>query len=78
MKLLIIYGPPGAGKLTLARELQTATSFKLFDNHVSIDCVRSVFEFGTEPFGRLVGRIRLDVLAEAARQRIAGVIFTFV
>jgi hypothetical protein len=78
MKLIFIYGPPGAGKLTVAKELQRATAFKLFDNHVSIDCVEAVFDFGTEPFGRLVGQIRLDVIEEAARQRIEGLIFTFV
>lgn len=78
MKLVFIYGPPGAGKLTVARELQKATGFKLFDNHVSIDCVEAVFDFGTEPFGRLVGEIRLAVIEEAARQEVEGVVFTFV
>jgi hypothetical protein len=78
MKLVFIYGPPGAGKLTVAKELARATSFKLFDNHVSINCVESVFEFGTEPFVRLVGRIRLDIIEEAARQKTGGVVFTFV
>lgn len=78
MRLVFIYGPPGAGKLTVGRELQQATGFKLFDNHVSIGCVESVFDFGTEPFGRLVGEIRLAVIEEAARQRLAGIVFTFV
>jgi RNase adaptor protein for sRNA GlmZ degradation len=78
MKLVFIYGPPGAGKLTVAKEIRRATAFKLFDNHVSINCVESVFDFGTEPFGRLVGRIRLDIIEEAARQKIEGVVFTFV
>jgi len=78
MKLIFIYGPPGAGKLTVAKELRRATGFKLFDNHVSIECVETVFDFGTEPFGRLVSQIRLDVIEEAARHGVAGLIFTFV
>ena len=47
MKLVFIYGPPAVGKLTVATELVKLTGFKLFDNHVSIDFVKSVFEFGT-------------------------------
>jgi hypothetical protein len=79
MKLILIYGPPGAGKLTVAEELRRhVPSYKLFDNHVSINCVQAVFDFGTEPFGRLVGQIRLDIIEEAARQQLNGLIFTFV
>lgn len=78
MRLIFIYGPPGAGKLTVAKQLSRETGFKLFDNHASIACVETVFDFGSEPFGRLVGQIRLDVIGEAARQQIEGVIFTFV
>ena len=49
MKLVIIQGPPAAGKLTVATELAAPTSFKLFHNHASIDCVKPVFEFATPP-----------------------------
>ncbi len=78
MKLIFIYGPPAVGKLTVATELAVATGFKLFHNHVSIDCVIPVFDFGTEPFARLVEMIRMAVFEESARARLDGLIFTFV
>ena len=77
MNLVFIYGPPGVGKLSVARELARLTGYRLFDNHVSIDCAESVFEFGTPPFGRVVGRIRMAVFEEAAREGVS-LVFTFV
>lgn len=77
MNLVFIYGPPGAGKLTVARELARATGYRLFDNHVSIACVEPVFEFGTPPFARAIGRIRMAVFEEAAREGVS-LVFTYV
>ncbi|HJQ32147.1 MAG TPA: AAA family ATPase [Pyrinomonadaceae bacterium] len=77
MNLVFIYGPPGVGKLTVARELVRATGYKLFDNHASIACVETVFDFGTRPFGKLVGMIRTAVFEEAAREGVS-LVFTFV
>lgn len=77
MRLIFIYGPPGVGKLTVAEELARAAGLRLFDNHVSIDCARSVFDFGTPPFGRLVSIIRLAAFEEAAREGVS-LVFTFV
>ena len=77
MNLVFIYGPPGAGKLSVARELARLTGYKLFDNHVSIDCARSVFDFGTKPFWDVVGRIRAAVFEEAAAAGVS-LIFTYV
>lgn len=51
MKLIIIHGPPAAGKLTESRELAERTGYKVFHNHISIDCVKPVFELGSKPFG---------------------------
>jgi hypothetical protein len=77
MNLVFIYGPPGVGKLSVAREFARATGYRLFDNHVSIACVETVFDFGTRPFGRLVGMIRTAVFEEAAREGVS-LVFTFV
>ncbi|HVF43717.1 MAG TPA: AAA family ATPase [Pyrinomonadaceae bacterium] len=77
MNLVFIYGPPGVGKLSVARELARATGYRLFDNHVSIRCAESVFDFGTKPFGKVVGGIRALVIEEAARAGVS-LVFTFV
>ncbi len=77
MKLVFIYGPPASGKLTIATELAKLTGFKLFDNHVSIQFVWSIFEFGTKTFWRLTRKYRLEMLEEASKEGI-DVIFTFV
>jgi AAA domain len=77
MNLVFIYGPPGVGKLSVAREVARLTGYKLFDNHVSIRCADSVFDFGTEPFWRIVGTIRDLVFEEAAANGVS-LITTFV
>lgn len=76
MKLIIIHGPPAAGKLTVSRELAAKTGFKLYHNHISIDCVKAVFEFGSKPFWRLMKLIREETMAEAAREGVS-LIHTF-
>ena len=77
MNLVFIYGPPGAGKLTVAREVARLTGYRLFDNHASIDCARAVFDFGTPPFWNAVGKIRSAVFEEAAAAAVS-LVFTFV
>ncbi|SRR5579864_4133140 len=77
MKLVFIYGPPASGKLTVAKELAKLTGFKLFHNHVSIQFVESLFEFGTKPFSRLTEKYRAEMLEEAAKEAI-DTTFTFV
>ena len=77
MKLIIIYGPPAAGKLTVATDIAEKTGYKLFHNHLSIDCVKPVFDFGTPPFLRMIELIRYGMIAEAAREDVS-LIHTFV
>ena len=77
MKLVILYGAPASGKLTIATELGKRTGFKVFHNHLSIDCVRPVFDFGTPPFLRLIETIRFATISEAAREDV-DLIHTFV
>src|SRR5688500_14806501 len=77
MNLVFIYGPPGVGKLSVAREVARLTGYRLFDNHVSIDCAQTVFEFGTPSFWKVVRSIRAAVFEEAAAGGVS-LVFTYV
>jgi hypothetical protein len=68
---------PATGKLTVARELAAKTGFKLFHNHLVVDLLLSVFEFGSPGFVRLREEIWLAVMKEACDAGIPGLIFTF-
>jgi RNase adaptor protein for sRNA GlmZ degradation len=76
MKLIFIYGAPAVGKLTVANEIAKKTDFKVFHNHLSIDCIEPIFDFGTKPFARLIDLIRVETIAEAARENV-DLIHTF-
>jgi len=77
MKLLFLYGLPGTGKLTIARELVKLTGYKLFHNHLAVDLLLSVFEFASSPFIELRESIWLSVFEEAAAAPLPALIFTF-
>lgn len=75
MTLVYLYGPPASGKMTVAERLAEQSGYRLFHNHLSVNAVRPVLDFGTEPFRAVVHRLRLDVFGTAARAGI-DVIFT--
>lgn len=77
MKLIVLFGMPATGKLTVGQELATRTGFRLFHNHLVVDLLLSVFEFGSPGFVELREKIWLSVAQEACREGLAGLIFTF-
>ena len=77
MKLIFLHGLPGVGKLTVARELANLTGFSVFHNHLAVDLVMSIFEFGSRPFVELREKIWLEVFAKAVSTDLEGLIFTF-
>jgi len=76
MKLIFLYGAPAVGKLTVAQELAKQTGFRIFHNHLSIDAIEPVFDFGTPSFFKLINLIRLETVAEAARAGVS-LIYTY-
>lgn len=80
MNLVLIYGPPAAGKLTVAKKLATLTEYNLFDNHMATDYLPQLFSRSVPRFETLrtqLGRkIRL-ILFEAAAANDVNLIATF-
>ena len=76
MTLLFLHGLPGVGKLTVARELERITGAPIFHNHLTVDLLLSVFEFGSPGFVELREMIWLGVFERAAAG-LPGLIFTF-
>ena len=74
--LVFLYGPPAAGKFTIAQELSKRTGIPLFHNHAVVDIASGLFEFGSEDFVLLREDLWLRVFKQCA---VAGksLIFTF-
>lgn len=76
MKLLFIYGPPAAGKLTIAQSIAEQTDFRLFHNHLTIDLAKDIFE-DRKVRSEVVAKLRLDIIEVATKANI-NIIFTMV
>jgi hypothetical protein len=66
VRLLVVFGPPSVGKMTVGRAVAARSSFRLFHNHAVLEPLLEVFDYGTPPFVRLVGEWRRRVIEEAA------------
>ncbi len=77
MVLIILYGPPAVGKLTVAEALAERTGYTVFQNNPTVHAVVPIFKFGTPEFIRTLERIRLVMLEEAAASKLKGLIFTY-
>lgn len=76
-RLVFLYGPPAAGKLTVARALADAYDMRVLDNHVSLDPALRLFEFGSPEVHELVTRLRVELIGAGARAGL-DVVSTFV
>ena len=77
MQLVFIHGPAASGKLTVARRLGEATGYPVFHNHLVVDMLLAVFDFGSAPFVQLRESVWLNVLERASAEQLPGLIFTF-
>ena len=77
MHFVCVTGPPAVGKMTVGRAVCDLTGFRLFHNHMSIEPLLGVYDFGTPSFQRINGLIRREVIAESVVADLPGLVFTF-
>jgi shikimate kinase len=71
---ILLYGPPAAGKLTVARALSRRYGLKVLDNHASTDPALRLFSFEQqEQLHSLVERLRVELLSTAAEAGLSVV-----
>ena len=76
MRLVFIYGPPAAGKYTIAKRLAERTGLPLFHNHLVVDAVAAVFPFASPSFIRLREAFWIETF-KAASEEDRSLLFTF-
>jgi shikimate kinase len=67
---ILIYGPPAAGKLTVARGIADRFGFRLLDNHVVGDAALRLFTFADPQLEPLVQTLRATLFQAAAESGI--------
>ncbi len=78
MRHVLLYGPPAAGKLTVAKLLAERYDMTLLDNHLTFDVALRVFTFGSREFNDLVESLRtvlLEATASAGRDTVSTFVF---
>lgn len=70
MKLLLIYGAPGTGKLTVATELSKEIGYPLFHNHMILNALSEVFGYDHPTRRKLEKEFRLRIVEEAVNADI--------
>jgi hypothetical protein len=77
MKLIIIYGPPASGKLTVAELVSEQTGIPLFHNHLTRDIVRDIYKDKLQDNYGLVDTLRFNVL-DYCSSNDTDLLFTYV
>lgn len=76
ISVVFIHGPAAAGKHTVGSLVSDKLGIPLFHNHLTVDLVKTLFEFGTEGFKRLRADIWIASF-KAACEAQRSFVFTF-
>jgi hypothetical protein len=75
-ELLVLFGPPAVGKMTVGRAICAASDFRLFHNHHTIEPLHEIFGQQSPAFRTLNGEFRRRVIEEAAANGVRLVFTT--
>lgn len=80
MRLIFLYGPPAAGKMTVGKELAKLTGYRFLYNHLTVPAAKALFPDAHGPvydthYTQLLHTLRIDALTIAAEAGL-DVIFT--
>lgn len=75
--LIIIFGPPAVGKMTIGQEIVLRCGYKLLMNHHTIDPLLQFFDWGSKPFIKLNAMLRTEIMKYYAQNNSPGLIFTY-
>ena len=76
MRVVVLCGLPGVGKLTAAKGLAQLRGYRVFHNHLVFDAVEALFPFGSAAFIELRERLWFDLLSRAINEGVGDVVFT--
>jgi tRNA uridine 5-carbamoylmethylation protein Kti12 len=77
MKLVILYGPPAGGKLTIAQNLAKIADIHVFDNHQVIDMIEPIVTRKYPNFSELIYQTQQNILEAAVKANQTNVVMTF-
>jgi dephospho-CoA kinase len=77
MNLIILYGPPASGKLTIGQILAKRIGYPLLHNHLVADFASALFPYGTEAYATFSEELRVRAIKTAIEQKVPGLIMTF-
>lgn len=75
-ELIVLFGPPAVGKMTVGRAVCEASDLRLFHNHHTIEPLHEVFGQQSPAFRILNGEFRRRVIEEAAAHDVRLVFTT--
>ncbi|MCY3414975.1 MAG: AAA family ATPase [Candidatus Heimdallarchaeota archaeon] len=76
--LIIIFGPPASGKMTVGKLLGEKLNYKLLHGHMTLELILEFFEWGSPAFYRLLEGIRSQLYYELSKSDVKGLILTLV